>query len=171
MNDNYWSKQAINKRLFKLDKQYSNNPTVTLLSGEKVKVDLNYLAEFLEDNKAAIKVQKVKRKGSMNFTKEILQDFIANYSAPFHPLTDDCWQQAYNQGSAEVLQSLEATFLSDNPHVGTTLDSYLESDELIDQCIQQAKDKLAKIKNLSKEDSDRWEQYLQSISVPGTIIF
>jgi hypothetical protein len=106
----------------------------------------------------------------MQFTKENLQDFIANYPTTFSSLTDDSWQQAYIDGIKGVLADLKAAFL-DNPHVDTTLDSYLENDELIDQCIQQAKDKLAKIKNLSKEDSDRWEQYLQSISVPGTIIF
>jgi hypothetical protein len=44
---------------------------------------------------------------------------LTNYSASFHPLTDDPWQQAYNQGSAEVLQALKSTFL-DNPHIGTT---------------------------------------------------
>ena len=87
----------------------------------------------------------------MMLTKQTLQEFIANYSAPFHPLTDDYWQQAYTQGSAEVLQALQSTFLN-NPHVGSTLDSYLESDELIDQCIQQAKD------NLSKMNID-WKSY------------
>lgn len=109
-----------------------------------------------------------------NLTKETLQDFIANYPAPFHPLTDDSWQQAYNQGSAEVLQALQSTFLSDNPHVGTNLDSYLESDELIDQCIQQAKANLARMKplasqmkDLSKEDSDILKEYIKSISTPG----
>ena len=62
----------------------------------------------------------------------------------------------------------ERLFKLDNPHVG---DSYLESEELMSNCIKQVKDNLAKMKSLSKEDSDKWEQYLQSISVPGTIIF
>ena len=81
----------------------------------------------------------------VTLSKETLQKFIANYPTPFHPLTDNPWEQSYNQGSAEVLQALQSTFL-DNPHVGTTLDSYLESDELIDDCIKQAKNNLAKRK-------------------------
>ena len=111
----------------------------------------------------------------MELTKQTLQEFIANYSAPFHPLTDDYWQQAYNQGSAEVLQALKATFL-DNPNGDFTLDSYLESDKLIDQCIQQAKDNLAKIgiknkgANLGKEAHSLLEDYLNSNHIkPATV--
>ena len=61
----------------------------------------------------------------------------------------------------------ERLFKLDNPHVG---DSYLESEELMSNCIKQFKDNLAKMKSLSKEDSDRWEQYLQSISVPDELV-
>lgn len=111
----------------------------------------------------------------MILTKQTLQEFIANYSAPFHPLTDDYWQQAYNQGSAEVLQALQSTFL-DYPNGDSTLDSYLESDELIDQCIQQAKDNLSKrgIKNeranLGKETHSLLEDYLNSNQIkPATV--
>ena len=113
----------------------------------------------------------------MQFTKENLQDFIANYPTTFSSLADNSWQQAYIDGIKEVLADLEAAFL-DNPHVDTTLDSYLENDELIDQGIQQAKVNLAKMKpliaqmkSLSKEDSDKWKQQLQAISVPGFPIF
>lgn len=50
MNDNYWSKQAINERLFKLDKQNSNNSTVILPNEKKVKVSMNRsLQEALGD--------------------------------------------------------------------------------------------------------------------------
>ena len=110
----------------------------------------------------------------MTLSKETLQKFIANYSTPFHPLTDNPWEQSYNQGSAEVLQALQSTFL--NAPFDST--GYLESDDLIDQCIQQAKVNLAKMKpliaqmkSLSKEDSDKWKQQLQAISVPGFPIF
>ena len=61
----------------------------------------------------------------------------------------------------------ERLFKLDNPHVG---DSYLESEELMSNCIKQVKDNLAKMKSLSKEDSDKWEQYLQSISVPDELV-
>ena len=61
----------------------------------------------------------------------------------------------------------ERLFKLDNPHVG---DSYLESEELMSNCIKQFKDNLAKMKSLSKEDSDKWEQYLQSISVPDELV-
>lgn len=80
----------------------------------------------------------------MILNKETLQDFITNYPIPFDSLTDESYQQAYLDGIKDVLSDLESTFLSDNSHVGITLDSYLESDELIDQCIQQVKVNLAK---------------------------
>lgn len=80
----------------------------------------------------------------MILNKETLQNFIANYPIPFSSLSDEPYQQAYLDGIKDVLSDLESTFLSDNSHVGTTLDSYLESDKLIDQCIQHIKVNLAK---------------------------
>lgn len=75
---NNYSKQAINERLFSKN---TNKPTVTLLSEEKVKVNLDYLAEFLEDNKEVVKVQKVKRRGSMNRS---LQETLGDFSTPIY---------------------------------------------------------------------------------------
>lgn len=45
----------------------------------------------------------------MQLTKENLQDFIANYAISFNPLTDNSWQQAYNQGSATVSRVIPLT--------------------------------------------------------------
>lgn len=65
MNDNYWFKQAINERLFGLDKEEAIKGTVTLTGGQEVKVNLDYLTEFLQDNKKVIQTKRINRRGSV----------------------------------------------------------------------------------------------------------
>ena len=65
MNDNYWSKDSINKRLFGIDLESDSKPTVILTSGQQVKVNLAYLAEFLEDNKDIIQVKYIDKRGAV----------------------------------------------------------------------------------------------------------